>query len=318
MEKIKFYCFKLYVFIYHIDVFLEAKYIQKILVLSLNKYCFNFTKKLLFKILKENEEDFIFLNSGCGTLNLLTKKNFYKISLRKKNIKQEYENYNAIVKNNKIISQYCIPTYYIKKYVYILKSGAMQKNQSEIIQKDISLLLDTLKNSGRKEIKKINEKENKNIVIGLDIIRYLTNDIIYKKYRNIIINILNEEYQYGPCHGDFHKDNILKNDCGKIFMIDIDCYRENSLQAMDAFYYYIELLSRNYNRPYYYIAIDIFNGKIQVEDWILQYIDMDLQRIAFLYIFDRLGQEFKYFPPTYLISKNALIAMEENFKRFNI
>ena len=248
----------------------------------------------------------------------MTKKNFYKIAIRKENLKIEYENYKTIEKNNKIISQYCIPTYYLKKYVYILKSGAMQKNPSEIIQKDILLLLDILKNSGKKEKKNINAKENKNIFIGLNIIRYLTNDTIYKTYRNIIINVLNTEYQYGPCHGDFHKDNIFKNDSGKIYMIDIDCYRESSLQAMDPFYYYIELLSRKYNRPYYYIVMDIFNGKIQVEDWILQYIDMDVRKISFLYIFDRLGQESKYFPPTRLISKNALMTMEENFRSFTI
>lgn len=80
-------------------------------------------------------------------------------------------------------------------------------------------------------------KKNKNLEIALQIVEQECLPDIYNQSKEIITQLLENEYRLGPCHGDFHERNIMNNN-GEAALIDFDCLTTCGIQELDAIYYY--------------------------------------------------------------------------------
>ncbi len=114
--------------------------------------------------------------------------------------------------------------------------------------------------------------------------------------RSRVLDILGRtRFHYGPCHGDFHRANLLSKNGSAPALIDLDCFRLCSIQELDILYFNIEEVSareligwpdilERYLENLGLYDFESFVPSVNVSD----------PRLVFIYILDRIGQEAKY------------------------
>ena len=239
-----------------------------------------------------------------GNYNFISKDKFYKIVIYNKEFfKKEILNIKLIKENHQSLADF-IPKYdYTNSKLFIITSCSL------LLEPDINqqynyaqTLLEKYNICAIKKNFKLSLMSNVNN--GLEIINniYKLNDKqnICEEIKKILDNFLsNESFNIGPCHGDFHSKNILQNDKNKVFLIDYDCYRTESIQELDAFYFIIQKIIDDNPGIWWHETIEDFENKFlnkekKYLEFLSKFITQDLNKIILLYFIDRIGQDYLY------------------------
>lgn len=235
-------------------------------------------------------------SSLSGHYPIESDKNFYKIVSDNLKFFEYEKNSIKFIKENYPEVAGLIPDYkYYKNYfktvkLLPIKDVAEQLNAGETI-------LRTLKKYGKNANIELDEMYH--IVDGLSIIKYLMGEDEYLKIKDRIQEILkNNQFRIGICHGDFHSKNLVKNQTD-FFMIDLDCFREKSIQEFDAIYFMIQYIVDIDKNIWWYESLMQFDEQIEKNSayklFIEEFLDFDkLPELEFLYFIDRIGQDAKY------------------------
>ncbi|MBK7627793.1 MAG: hypothetical protein IPJ16_11500 [Bacteroidales bacterium] len=173
-------------------------------------------------------------------INCLTRNYFVKISPFNRHIKNEYLSYlncsNAYPELKDLLFETTFrDNFFYKELSSELASDEVDKSEHFIAA--IYCLNRFRKYSTLRIIDKLTELEFINS--GLKVINQKCGLSWEKKTQNCLKAILDKPVDIGPCHGDFHKRNILKKE-GQYKLIDWDSFRINDIQALDAFHYLID------------------------------------------------------------------------------
>jgi hypothetical protein len=273
------------------QIFFEELILPKILYrLTCDKYKF-LTISIISTVLKINKDSIIFISPAIGTLNVITDAYFYKIGIIKRIIFNEYNNNQFILKDNKII-ELILPVKYKKKYFFHILSSKILNNIDSI--KNLEAATSILQKITTENKKYINISDLPEVVSGIEIVNLIYGKQTTEKILNILQFALDKPYNIGPAHGDFHQENIMQDELGNIIMIDLDCYRKNGIQALDALYYIIEAESRKNGEFWFVELCKIYKSKERIEEYFLLPEAIDINELLFICFLDRIGQERKY------------------------
>ncbi|MCX6235980.1 MAG: hypothetical protein NTY07_00250 [Bacteroidia bacterium] len=278
------------------------------------RFLFAFIKKCLrkLKIIYYWEKILIFLiirqkcNRLLSSLNgyyiVTTSDFFYKICTA--NIEFFlYEQKSISIIKNKFPDISALVPQYNYKTLFFNKLRIMQtKILAPIIDEKESLVtakivLIVFRKYG--EIKLITIKDLYYVAEGLKIVKYLCNETAYDEINSHINQFLAENKFYiGPAHGDFHSKNILKDGQNK-YVIDLDCFREKSLQEFDALYFVVQLISDKniitWHRALCKLLVNDFKNE-KFNEFLNYFIgNKNLVSLSLLFFLDRIGQELKYY-----------------------
>lgn len=107
-----------------------------------------------------------------------------------------------------------------------------------------------------------------------------------------------ESFYIGPAHGDFHQKNILKDEDGNYFIIDLDCFRPEGIMALDAIYFIIQYYVNLHRVNWYEQLISFTSKRQEFTQSELKFLNKycKISNIQWLMIFflDRIGQERQY------------------------
>jgi len=222
----------------------------------------------------------------------------------------EYNNINMIKKKYPEIA--CI----IPKYKYLfLRKIIIQKtfllkdinNTAELYSHAYDLLY-LFRKYGKRN--KISILEMENIIKGIDVIKYHygveMSDLLYNDLKFYMDN---NEFYIGFCHGDFHGKNIMKSN-NNVYIIDMDCVREKSIQEFDLIYFLNQEISVS-NDISWVNGLLYLNKYLNNDDNMKKLIYLlpnknTINFLLFLYFFDRLGQDFSFNRDYLLFSKNEI------------
>ena len=157
--------------------------------------------------------------------------------------------------------------------------------------------LTIFRNYGRK--KSVNIDQLFYLKKGLDILKNIVSEAVYKKIDSLVTNFLkNEVFSVGFCHGDFHSKNLMKDQKNK-YLIDLDCIRKDSLQEFDAIYFIIQRITDDNFGIWWHEATRIFKDKLsenqKYQDFLVNFLDLSkLPTFILIYFLDRIAQDAKY------------------------
>ena len=284
-------------------VYKKFKKIRNKLFIKINKFGYFFAYFVIrFCVAKSKVKSVT--SSLKGNYNFISKDKFYKIVIYNKEFfKKEIYNINFIQKNHQSLIDF-IPKYnYVNSKLFILASCSLLDDPINDKQYCYAkIILQKYNNFSRRNNFKISSMSNFNN--GLEIINniYKLNNKqnICEEIKKILDNFLsNELFNIGPCHGDFHSKNILQNDQNKVFLIDYDCFRTESIQELDALYFIIQKIIDDNPGIWWHEAIHDFENKFlnkekQYQEFLSKFITQDLNKIILLYFLDRIGQDYLY------------------------
>lgn len=304
---------------------------------TLLKYEYNTKNNVIYysfiqNIIKlfEKSSNMIFRNfflklpsSVKGHYNIKTNSNFYKILfLNKYFFKIIKNNLEKIKQNLKHIYPYIVPM----SFYTIWKIDIIRYKKLEIISECqkfdcaytiLKKLHETIDNNNY-----ISDEINLLIKNGLKVIKNILNDdeLLYCIENFIFTSLNNIECSIGPCHSDFHIDNIMKgtnND--ELFMIDIDCFRINGYQFFDVIYFANQDIAKLNNVTWYQALLEMIkNPSIysQHYNFINKFININYIKIyCFIYSVERIGQDAQF---NNINSQEIYVIIAYFIKEFNI
>lgn len=253
-------------------------------------------------------------SSLLGYYNAINTDFFYKICIKGRDIFLQEKSHYQHIKNNyneiyKIVPQYHYFSVFFNK-IYVMKTNKLnpilEGKSGLTIAREV---LFVFKNYSEKRNATINELST--VVAGLSIVKELIGEEEYFKAHSVLSSFLaSRVLNIGPAHGDFHAKNIMKKH-DRFYIIDLDCFRANSVQVLDALYYLIELIV-DPNGISWFDAIKklpgiVANNKTQL-CFISDFCDYkDWEKLLLLLFVDRIGQEYKYRSNVSYYPKNEII-----------
>jgi hypothetical protein len=150
------------------------------------------------------------------------------------------------------------------------------------------------------EIRHQNKAEDfEQLKIGLNVIEEISGREKKQICANEITALMDRESFYvGPSHGDFHPNNILKDANGNNYVIDLDCFRPQGIQALDAIYFLNEYYA-NKNMISWYQQLILFAEDKQpylpvALPFIERFCKISCIQWLMIYFLDRIGQDRSY------------------------
>lgn len=279
---------------------MKLQKIRKKIAKKYNKFEKFFLPKLFPLIVKDKFTRFP--SSLNGHYNLSTSDSFYKIVTKNRKFFEEEKKLIIFIKNNHPEIGKIIPEYKYKKYLFGLILVRKTKilipieDEEESYETAKSFLVIFRNYSCRESV---NLDQLFYLKKGLDILKSLVLEDVYKKIEKLVIDFLeNEIFSIGFCHGDFHSKNLMKDQKNK-YLIDLDCIRKNSLQEFDAIYFIIQRITDDNIGIWWHEATRIFKDKVfqnkKYQDFLINFLDLNkLPTFILLYFLDRVGQDAKY------------------------
>ena len=151
-----------------------------------------------------------------------------------------------------------------------------------------------LKFSSASYDKSILIRELHQLKYGLQIIERVCSEELYLiVQRHIDDFILNENYNVGFAHGDFHHGNIMIDQNGSAKLIDLDCMRVKSIQEFDALNFIVEHIMSKSGIHWTLSIANIIRNCASKEIILLaeMFEIQSLRSLSLLYFVDRIGQE---------------------------
>lgn len=104
-------------------------------------------------------------------------------------------------------------------------------------------------------------------------------------------------FRLGPCHGDLHHKNIVGTGENP-YVVDLDCFRDDGLQALDALYYVNQYIADDEKIPWHAALVRLLADKKKYSvyyDFLHDFLDMKaIKGYALIYCLDRFKQDAKY------------------------
>jgi hypothetical protein len=137
------------------------------------------------------------------------------------------------------------------------------------------------------------------IINGLNVICEICGPVKRQLCANKVKELMEKEPFYiGPAHGDFHPKNILKDLNGNDYIIDLDCFRLQGIQALDAIYFVNEYYANKNNINWYQQLILFLENKQEYSPVELPFLESFFKKYCvqwlLMYFLDRVGQERAY------------------------
>lgn len=131
-----------------------------------------------------------------------------------------------------------------------------------------------------------------------------------------------ESFHIGPAHGDFHPKNILKDSKGNHYIIDLDCFRPQGIQALDAIYFVNEYYADQNKISWYKQLILLADKKQDTSPVELPFLERfykisSLQWLL-MYFLDRIGQDRSYVATTAEMPVGEIIDFINAYKKIEI
>lgn len=230
---------------------------------------------------------------------LSTEDVFLKISWRAACIEHEIKNMQLL---NEFESLRCliIPYLYKKHLCY----SVIEKQRRHPVTEDSELFEAAVRILERfqrcAEIRHKNKVDDfEQLTNGLNVIEEMSGREKKQICANEIMALMDKESFYvGPAHGDFHLNNILKDSNGNNYVIDLDCFRLQGIQALDAIYFVNEYYA-NKNKINWYQQLILFAEKKQAYSpvelpFIERFCKISCIQWLLIYFLDRIGQDRSY------------------------
>jgi thiamine kinase-like enzyme len=251
--------------------------------------------------------------------NFKTKNQFLKVATRNKKFLEEEKSNISHIKTAFPEVAKIIPQYDYKKIFFgsieVRSSEIMVPTQGEDEYKAASLFLNLFRKYAKESA--FNLDSMIRVKEGIAIIEKLFGAEKAKKLAEEIAGFLQQNLFFvGPCHGDFHSKNFLKTG-DKNYLIDFDCFRNSSLQELDAIYFIIQKIIDDNPGIWWHEAISTFHKKIsqnqKYRDFLENFIDMKkIENLVLIYFLDRISQDAKY------LDKNQKLPEKEIISSMNL
>ena len=224
---------------------------------------------------------------------------FLKISWREKSIDHELKNMELICEFDPL-RIFILPFRHKKKLWYsVIETPKIYPitDDAELF-KVAEIILEKFQSCA--VIKTNNNIEDfQQIICGLNVIREISGlgkMLICANQMNDLIR--KEPFYIGPAHGDFHPKNILKDSNRNLYIIDLDCYRQQGIQAIDPIYLINEYYA-NKNKISWYEQLILFaeNKQDILADemfFLNKFCNTFNRQWLLMYFLDRLGQDRSY------------------------
>lgn len=266
---------------------------EYILQQSINNWLVNYnlyerriTKKILAWILGIDVHLIVSLNVRSRCINVLTENCFYKIQIYGDSIKRDLNNRKLYL----IYKQLIPPIKIYRKIPFTVMMPRLKKSTKK--EEMAYYILEKLRETAHKTLFKIDDYPL--IINGLNVLEKCDGGgQVSRKLREYLKKQEEVILYVGIVHGDFHSDNIM---ClGNMpVIIDIDCSRENDIQAVDALYYIIEEVKREHG-----------DRKNWLDEWLLVYnninivygyrciqqVDIDIKLGLIILLLERISQD---------------------------
>lgn len=286
-------------------IFYFLQYDKKLFIVKL----FNKTKSNIKKIKKIKDlisiifflkERFKNLPSSVeGHYNIITNDHYYKIIIKNNDFFLHEKKSILVISNKYPEIAKLLPNYeYYSHNKLLLAKGKVLTPLNDIeYLKVAEHALKKFKIYGKK--KKCEISHFFHIKKGLSIIKknYIYSNLNFLKEK---VNqfFKNEKFRIGPCHGDFHAKNLLKDSKNNYYVIDLDCYRNASLQELDAVYFITELIAEMCLISWY-DAIRNFDVEIKKNKTFYNFLKgfleiKNIKLFLLIYFLDRVAQDEKY------------------------
>lgn len=260
------------------QVFFKHPFFIKLntLILSPNQVILYFIG-LILKIKKQEIEN---IDYSSGTLKVFTRKQIYKIGTRFGPLKQEANHIKLIREKFPLIAQHLLPTE--NSQGLLLQWRKMDRYVVPQGEKSLECADQILQKFSHYAIKqKCSIAEFPHILHGLKLAKILYPSLDVEAKVKVAFSV---PWNIGPVHGDFHQGNILVDDKGFPFVIDLDNFNMKGIQALDHFTFWVGIQVQKRNMVWQEVIrnalkTDTYQGKHSIE------------LIAFLYLLNRLGLE---------------------------
>jgi len=240
-------------------------------------------------------------SSVSGHVNVLTDDHFYKIVFKNQAFFfEEKKHFDLVFKKYSEIGK-IIPDYeylsYLNEKINVMRAQKLclisdRKENFEAAEKILKIF------SEYGEGRNCKIAQFSSLLDGLVLIRKFYGTETHEKVLLYVEQFLAKgQFRVGPCHGDFHYKNIMKQG-EDIYIIDLDCFRQDGLQPLDAIYYVNQDAADAVKMPWHTVLIDMIkDGNMYIEHYhfLKNFLDInDLKGYALIYCLDRLAQDGKY------------------------
>lgn len=245
-----------------------------------NKTVLNF----IIQVLGTDQSEIQNIYYSSGTIKVLSRSHFYKVGSAFGSLKQECENIKIICKRFPKIVLYLRPTKY--KKIFFLRSVTMDHYPVVDRPDSMSYANQILQAFAHYAItRKCSMNEFPHILRGFKLAKILYQSVDLDVKAKAAFSVF---WKIGPVHGDFHMGNILVDNNHSPFVIDLDNFNINGIQAIDAFTFWVDYQTKEMKISWQEVIrlalkTDIYMG------------EHDIKLIAFLYLLNRLGFENFYY-----------------------
>jgi hypothetical protein len=241
-------------------------------------------------------EEILWMGAGSNVLNVLTKSSFYKIGLSSKMVSRERARRQQALADVPHLSRWMLPSDFLKTSFFgvLVSPRAVPLEPAEQIPAAEHIL--RALRDGASDHVSCAWSDSLEIQTGLRIVRIVCGENMVRGFRGRLDAIFARALHWGPAHGDFHPDNLLKDHSGAPVAIDWDCYRSRGVQSLDAVYFIVESEARALQMTWGGAVANLLEHAAVPERFgaLRPFLDGPFDDLLFVYFLDRLGQDAQY------------------------